>query len=124
MTKITIEQALILHNMLTALTGGDPSLREMPLLESALESAYATFGGVELYPSVEEKAARLGHSLIANHAFVDGNKRIGMLVMMTFLEVNGAGIRPTVDEVARVGIATASGEMRYSELLSWIRDNK
>lgn len=124
MTKITIEQALILHNMLTTLTGGDPSLREMPLLESALESAYATFGGVELYPSVEEKAARLGHSLIANHAFVDGNKRIGMLVMMTFLEVNGAGIRPTVDEVARVGIATASGEMRYSELLSWIRDNK
>ena len=124
MTRITIEQALILHNMLTELTGGDPSLREMPLLESALESAYATFGGVELYPSVEEKAARLGHSLIANHAFVDGNKRIGMLVMMTFLEVNGAGIRPTVDEVARVGIATASGEMRYSEILSWIRDNK
>lgn len=124
MAKITIEQALILHNMLTELTGGDPSLREMPLLESALESAYATFGGVELYPSVEEKAARLGHSLIANHAFVDGNKRIGMLVMMTFLEVNGAGIHPTVDEVARVGIATASGEMRYSEILSWIRDNK
>ena len=124
MVKITINQALLLHKLLTDLTGGDPSLREMPLLESALESAYATFGGVELYPTVEEKAARLGHSLIANHAFVDGNKRIGMLVMMTFLAVNGHGIHPTVDDVARVGIATASGEMRYPELLAWIQENK
>ena len=64
-------------------------MRDFGLLESALESAYATFDGQELYPSKEEKGARLGYALISNHAFVDGNKRIGMYVMLTFLEVNG-----------------------------------
>ena len=85
---------------------------------------YQTFGGQELYPTKEEKGARLGYSLISNHAFVDGNKRIGMYVMMTFLEVNGVRIDPAVDEVIRVGLAVASGEMDYGELLEWIRENK
>ena len=89
-----------------------------------MESAFQTFGGEELYPSKEEKGARIGYALISNHAFVDGNKRIGMYVMMTFLEVNGIKIDPSVDDVARVGLAVASGEMKYDDLLEWIIDNK
>ena len=124
MIKITKEKALYLHELVTVETGGDPSVRDMALLDSALESAFATFGGVDLYPTVEEKGARLGFSLIANHAFVDGNKRIGMLIMFTFLEVNGVTLRPTNEEFYRVGIAVASGKMNYEDLLEWVLKNK
>lgn len=124
MIKFSREKVLLLHKLITEETGGDPSLRDIALLESALESAFQTFGGKELYPTKEEKGARLGYSLISNHAFVDGNKRIGMYVLLTFLETNGIKIDPSVDEVARVGIAVASGEMKYEELLDWIKANK
>ena len=124
MIKLSQEKVLFLHKLITEETGGDPNIRDFALLESALESAFQTFGGEELYPSKEEKGARLGYALISNHAFVDGNKRIGMYVMMTFLEVNGIRIDPSVDDVARVGLAVASGEMKYEDLLEWIIDNK
>ena len=124
MIKFSEEKVLLLHKLITEETGGDPNLRDKALLESALESAFATFDGEELYPTKQEKAARLGYSLISNHAFVDGNKRIGMYVMMTFLEVNGIKIRPTVDDVARVGLAVAAGEMKYEDLLAWILENQ
>lgn len=124
MIKFSQEKVLLLHKLITEETGGDPNIRDFALLDSALESAFQTFGGEELYPTKEEKGARLGFSLISNHAFVDGNKRIGMYVMMTFLEVNGIRITPEVDDVARVGLAVASGEMGYNELLEWIIDNR
>ena len=124
MIKFSEEKVLLLHKLITEETGGDPNLRDKALLESALESAFATFDGEELYPTKQEKAARLGFSLISNHAFVDGNKRIGMYVMMTFLEVNGIKIRPSVEDVARVGLAVAAGEMKYEELLDWILENQ
>ena len=94
------------------------------MLDSALESAFQTFDGQELYPTKEEKGARLGYSLISNHAFVDGNKRIGMYVLLTFLETNGIKLRPTNAEVARVGLAIAAGKMKYEELLEWILENE
>ncbi len=124
MIKLSKEKVLLLHELLTEATGGDPNIRDLGLLDSALESAFQTFDGVELYPTKEEKGARIGYALISNHAFVDGNKRIGMLVMMTFLEVNGIRLHPTVDDVVRVGLAAASGEMKYDELLEWIYDNE
>ena len=92
MIKFSQEKVLLLHKLITEETGGDPNIRDITLLDSALESAFQTFDGAELYPSKEEKGARLGYSLISNHAFVDGNKRIGMYILLTFLEVNG--IRP------------------------------
>lgn len=123
MIKFSQEKVLLLHQLITQETGGDNSIRDYALLDSALESAFATFDGVDLYPSKEEKAARLGYALISNHAFVDGNKRIGMYVMLTFLEVNG--IRMTCDnaQVAGVGLAVADGTMQYDELLKWVREN-
>ena len=124
MIKFSREKVLLLHKLITEETGGDPNIRDTALLESALESAFATFDGKELYPTKEEKGARIGFALISNHAFVDGNKRIGMYVLLTFLEVNGIKIRPSNEEVSRVGLAVASGEMKYEELLDWILENE
>ena len=124
MIRLSKEKVLALHVLLTEATGGDPNIRDLDLLDSALESAFQTFDGAELYPTKEEKGARIGYALISNHAFVDGNKRIGMLVMMTFLEVNGIRLRPTAEEVVRAGLGVASGAMEYEELLAWIHDNK
>jgi death-on-curing protein len=105
-------------------TGGSDGLRDSALLDSALEAAYATFDGNELFPSKEEKAARLGVGLISNHAFVDGNKRIGMYVLLSFLELNGIYIEATDEEVVEVGLAVARGDMKYQELLEWILSHK
>ena len=124
MIKFSQEKVLLLHKLITEETGGDPSIRDLALLDSALESAFQTFDGQELYPTKEEKGARIGYALISNHAFVDGNKRIGMYVLLTFLEVNGIRIYPSEEEVVRVGLAVASGEMKYEELLEWILENK
>ena len=124
MIKFSREKVLLLHQLITEETGGDPNVRDIALLESALESAFQTSDGKDLYPSKEEKGARIGYALISNHAFVDGNKRIGMYVLLTFLETNGIKIHPTVDDVARVGLAVASGEMKYDDLLEWILENK
>lgn len=124
MIKLSREKVLLLHHIITEETGGDQNVRDIALLESALESAFQTFDGKDLYPSKEEKGARIGYALISNHAFVDGNKRIGMYVLLTFLETNGIKIHPTVDDVARVGLAVASGEMKYDDLLEWIMENR
>ena len=124
MIRIQKEKALSLHKLMTEATGGDPNARDLDLLDSALESAFATFDGIELYPSIEEKGARIGFSLISNHAFVDGNKRIGMFVLLIFLEINGVRVSPSNEEVARVGLAVAAGEMKYGDLLRWIEENK
>jgi len=123
MIKFSTEKVLLLHQILAQETGGATGVRDHALLDSALQGAFQTFDGQELYPTKQEKAAKLGHSLVSNHAFVDGNKRIGMYVMLTFLEVNGVPINPTVDEVIRVGLALAVGSMRYDGLLQWVLDN-
>ncbi len=124
MITLSNEKVMFLHRLVTEETGGDSNIRDTELLDSALESAFQTFGGKELYPSKEEKGARLACSLISNHAFVDGNKRIGMLVLLTFLEINGVRIHPSPDEVARAGLSLADGKMKYEDLLSWILNNK
>ena len=121
MIKFTVNEALMLHKLIAAKTGGSVGVRDIGLVESALEGAYQTFGGVELYPSLIEKGARLGYSLISNHAFVDGNKRIGMLVMLVFLEVNGIEIGADNGEIIRVGLGVAAGEIDYEGLLEAIK---
>lgn len=120
MIKIGKDKVLLLHQLMAEATGGDTGVRDEALLESALESVYATFDGEELYPSKEEKAARLGFSLISNHAFVDGNKRIGIYIMLLFLELNGIRIEAGNDEVAALGMAVADGTAGYDEILKWI----
>lgn len=124
MIKFSKEKILLLHKMITEETGGSIGVRDEALLESALENAFSGYGGVEFYPSKEEKAARLAYSLISNHAFVDGNKRIGVYVMLTFLEVNGIHIECTDDEIVKIGLSIACGNMDYSAVLNWILEHK
>lgn len=124
MIKITLDKAQALHSLLIAETGGTDGLRDRGLLESALEAAFATFAGIELFPSIEEKAARLGMSLISNHAFADGNKRIGMLIMLVFLKVNGAEMNLTDEDVVRAGLGAAAGEMDFYGMLEWIWEHR
>ena len=121
MIKLSKDRVLLLHQYMAEETGGSIGLRDERLLESALESAFATFDGKELYPSKEEKAARIGASLVGNHAFLDGNKRIGMFVMLTFLEVNGVKVECTDEDIVSAGLALAAGTMGYDELLVWLR---
>lgn len=124
MIKFSKEKILLLHKLIAQETGGSIGVREEALLESAIESVFSTFDGQELYPTKEEKGARLGYALISNHAFVDGNKRIGMYVMMTFLEVNGIRLVCTDDEIVAVGLSIAAGQMKYEELLQWVIDHR
>ncbi len=124
MIKFSKDKVLLLHSLITAETGGDPNLRDVNLLERALEAAFQTFDGRELFPTKEEKGAKIAFSLISNHAFVDGNKRIGMYVLLTFLEVNGIRLSPSQEDIVRVGLAVASGQMTYEQLLAWIHDTK
>ena len=104
--------------------GGSFGIRAEELLDSALEGIFQTFDGKELYPTKEEKGARLGYSLISSHAFIDGNKRIGMYVMLTFLEVNGIHIDCTDEEIVETGLAVASGQKGYDDLLAWVKEHK
>ena len=120
MIRIGVEKAVQLHEMMAAHSGGSVGLRDRGLLESALASAFSGFGGRDFYPTVRSKAAALGTHLIGNHAFVDGNKRIGILVMLTFLEVNGIRVQCTDAELIRVGLGAAAGELDYNDLLQWI----
>ena len=120
MTKFSKEKVLLLHQIMAEATGGSIGVRDEVLLESALESAFSGYGDKEFYPTKEEKGARLGYSLISNHAFVDGNKRIGVYVMLSFLEMNGIRIHCTDEELIHVGLAVADGSMNYEELLDWV----
>lgn len=124
MIKLSREKVLLLHQLLAEATGGSVGVRDQGLLDSALEGAFAGFGDQEFYPTKEEKGARLGYALISNHAFVDGNKRIGLYVMLSFLEMNGIRIRCTDEELVYVGLSIADGKMGYEDLYYWVIEHE
>ena len=124
MIKFSSEKVKLLHQLMAEATGGGVGVRDEGLLDSAIEGAFATFDGVELYPSKEEKAAKLGYSLISNHAFVDGNKRIGVYVMLSFLELNGIHIEAADKDVVSLGLGVADGSMEQKDILDWIHKHK
>ena len=116
--KITKEDVLNIYKILTTETGGTVGIRDEGLLLSALEAPYQTFGGVELFPTLVEKTVRMGYGLVANHPFVDGNKRLGILVMLTFFKLNGIDLEFSDNEVIDMAIGVASGKYKYDDLLS------
>lgn len=120
MIRLTTKQVISLHNSLIEATGGTDGVRDIGLLESALEAPFQTFDGKDLYPALIQKAARLGHSLISNHPFVDGNKRIGIHTMLVFLAANGVEIECTQKELIDVGLSLADGTMNAEKLLIWL----
>ena len=124
MIRFSKDKVLLLHQLIAQETGGSEGVRDEGLLESALEGVFATFGGQELYPTKEEKGARLGYALISNHAFVDGNKRIGVYLMTTFLEMNGIRLQATNEEIVQIGLSVADGSMSYEDLLAWVKKHR
>jgi len=120
MKRLSVPHIVQLHSMLLSQTGGLEGIRDENLLESAVNAPFQTFGGKYIYKTIEAKAARLGFSLIKNHPFVDGNKRIGILVMITFLELNSISLTYTEDELIALGLGLADGSIGDKMLLDWI----
>ena len=111
---------LDMHKLIAEKTGGSPYLRDASLLESALNAPFQTFGGKSLYPTLLHKAARLGHSIVSDHPFVDGNKRIGVHAMLVFLAINGVETDCTQQELIETGLSLANGTLSFEELLKWL----
>lgn len=120
MKKLTKEQILMLHNELIRETGGSGGLRDEGLLDSALNAPFQGFGDVDSFPSLQQKGARLGYGLICNHAFVDGNKRIGAHAMLLFLSLNGIELEYTQNELSDMILDVAAGNLRFEGMVKWI----
>lgn len=123
MIKLTKEQVLMLHSQLIESTGGCDGIRDEGLFDSALESPFQSFGGTELYPSIQAKSARLCYGLVKNHAMLDGNKRIGAHVMLVFLAVNGYELAYTQKELLDLILDVADGRKDYEDILQWILEH-
>jgi death-on-curing protein len=124
MITLTIDQVLALHDMMLQATGGATGLRDRGALESAIYHAFASFDGNDLYPTTEEKAARQAYAMIRNHPFVDGNKRVGLLVMLVFLELNAIVLRFSQEELIDLGFSVAAGNRDDKAVLEWIQQHK
>jgi death-on-curing protein len=120
MITLNKEQIKRLHRILLDKTGGLDGIRDEALLDSALAAPFQTFDGVELYPSAAAKIARIAYSLVCNHPFVYGNKRIGTYVMMVLLELNHIKVDFTDDDIVRIGMELAQGSMTDKQLLDFI----
>jgi len=120
MIILTVDEIINIHKKIVMATGGSSELRDRALLESAVYAAEASFDNEEIYPTIQEKAARLAYGLISNHAFVDGNKRIGVFIMLMTLKLNGIKIYYTQKELSDMGLGVASGDLSYKDILNWI----
>ncbi len=121
MKLLSKRQILMLHSALITSSGGMGGLRDEGLLDSAINTPLQTFDGQELYPSILEKAARLGYGLIHNHPFIDGNKRIGTHAMLVFLDINSIVLAYEDEDLIAVILRIAAGEMNDSDLLEWLK---
>ena len=124
MKKLSKKQVLMLHTQLIQQTGGSDGVRDYNLLDSALENPFQSFGGEELYPTIQAKAARLGYGLIKNHCMIDGNKRIGTHAMLVFLVLNGIELKYTQKELYETILDIAAGKIEYEDLLQWVLDHQ
>ena len=124
MIRLTQEQILMLHSELISATGGTDGVRDLGLLSSALNAPFQQFENTDLFPTIQQKAARLGYGLIKNHAFVDGNKRIGVHVMLIFLEINGISLEYTQKELYSMVLDVASGILDTEEITKWILNHQ
>ena len=120
MRYLSLTEILELHERLITISGGAGGIRDIHLLESALYQPRVTFEQTDLYPDVVSKAAALCHSLIMNHPFVDGNKRVGHAAMETFLMLNGFEIDANIDEQEQIILDVAAGRLRREEFTSWL----
>ena len=120
MIWVTADDVIALHSRIIERSGGMDGLRDRALLEAAVAAPLQSFGNTDLYPTVPEKAARLGYGLASNHAFLDGNKRIGAHVMLVFLALNGIELSYTQQELIDIIFAVAADRANNTDLLQWI----
>lgn len=120
---ISIEDILNLHGLSIQLYGGSEGIRDKGLLESAIARPFQSFGGEYLYTTPVEKAAALAESLVINHPFVDGNKRTGMLAMVSFLLECGIEIKASEDELYSFIINISTGEIKFDQIVEWLVSN-
>ena len=109
-----------MHRELIQAHGGREGLRDEGMLDSALNAPFQTFGGTDLSPSIQQKAAQLCHGLVMNHPFIDGNKRVGVHAMLTFLAINGIELRYTQKELSEIILSAAAGKMSRDDIMQWI----
>jgi len=121
MRFLSLAEVLVLQQRLIAASGGADGLRDTGALESAVNQPHASFAGEDLYPDLIAKAAALGHALVMNHPFVDGNKRLGHAAMETFLVLNGQEIACELDEQERMMLTLAAGDVSRAEFTEWLR---
>ena len=117
-------QILKLHTQLIDEFGGIDGIRDMGLFESAIYAPFQVFGETEAYPTLQEKGARLGYGLIKNHAFIDGNKRIGAHTMLVFLALNDIYLDYSQDELIDVVLKVAAGDNNYEQFLNWVLNHQ
>jgi death-on-curing protein len=123
MNYLTAAQVLFIHARLVAETGGTLGIRDMGLLEAAVARPQATFSGEDLYPDVYTKAATLMFGLINNHAFVDGNKRVGVAAAGLFLVRNGLQLTASNEEVERFTLEVAQGSVSVAQIAAWFQQH-
>lgn len=124
MIRLTKEQILLLRSNIIKMTGGSVGIRDIALLESALESPFQSYAGEELYPSIQANAARLCYGLVKNHAMVDGNKRIGVHTMLVFLSANGYELQYTQKELSDLILDVAADKKQYEDILQWLLEHQ
>ena len=120
MKSLTIEQLIMFHNKITNASGGSHGIKDRGLIESALNRCLATFDGEDLYPTVIEKISVTTVSLVKNHGFVDGNKRVGVSVMLILLSLNNIEIEYSQEELIELGLGLANGELNEENVIRWI----
>ncbi|MFZ1936858.1 MAG: type II toxin-antitoxin system death-on-curing family toxin [Thermoguttaceae bacterium] len=123
MRYLTLDEVLELHQAIIEQSGGSSGIRDLGALQSAVAQPRMTFAGADLYPTIEEKGAALGFSLIGNHPFVDGNKRVGHAAMETFFVLNGREIKANQDEAEQFILGVAAGEISRNDLVGWLRSH-
>ncbi len=123
MKVLSKRQILLIHEQLIRKTGGSQGLRDEGLLESALAAPFQSFDGEDAFPSIYQKAARLGYGLIKNHPFVDGNKRIGTHIMLVFLALNDITLAYTQEDLTQIILAIAASKKKYEDLLKWLLEH-
>ena len=124
MRRLSQNQVLLLHKELIERFGGADGVRDYGLLSSSINTPFQTFDGDDLYPDILEKAVRLGYGLVANHLFIDGNKRVGTLAMTVFLRLNGITLSYRKQELIDIILNVAAGESSCDDLLRWLRVHK